>query len=133
MFKLGKNEIKFLYNSKKLEDKEAYAYALTLHKHVINELDISKNDMTPTQVSELANKLNKRIIDLFDKDSEYFKDQIQGKSIVESDLLTLLIKEKSALKTPILISEEKAEVLEYPRDTIKMDMVFNEIVGKGRA
>ncbi|WP_163378761.1 arsenate reductase family protein [Cyclobacterium sp. SYSU L10401] len=127
MFELGKNEIKFLYNSKKLEDKEAYAYALTLHKHVINELDISKNDMTPTQVSELANKLNKRIIDLFDKDSEYFKDQIQGKNIVESDLLTLLIKEKSALKTPILISEEKAEVLEYPRDTIKIDMVFNAI------
>lgn len=127
MFELGKNEIKFLYNSNKLEDKEAYAYALTLHKHVINELDISKNDMTPTQVSELANKLNKRIIDLFDKDSEYFKDQIQGKNIVESDLLTLLIKEKSALKTPILISEEKAEVLEYPRDTIKIDMVFNAI------
>ncbi|MEX2569168.1 MAG: hypothetical protein WD431_24705 [Cyclobacteriaceae bacterium] len=131
MFELGKNEIKFLYNGNKLEDKEAYAYALTLHKHVINELDVSKNDMTPTQVSELAKKLDKRIIDLFDKKSEYFRDNIQGKSIEESDLLTLLIKEKSALRTPILISEDKAVVLEYPRDTIKMDMVFNEIRAKG--
>ncbi len=132
MFELEKNEIKFLYNGNKMEDKEAYAYILTLHKHVINELDVSKNDMTPTQLSELAKKLNKRIIDLFDKDSDYFKENIQGKNIVESDLLTLLIKEKSALKTPIIISEEKAEVLAYPRDTIKMDMVFNEIGVKGK-
>ncbi|MBD3627786.1 hypothetical protein [Cyclobacterium sp.] len=130
MFELGKNEIKFLYNSNKLEDREAYAYVLTLHKHVINELDISKNDMTPTQVLELAKKLNKNIIDLFDKGSQYFKENIQGKEIEETDLLTLLVKEKSALKTPILVSKEKSLVLEYPRDTIKIDMVFNEIIGK---
>ncbi|NHE56162.1 arsenate reductase family protein [Cyclobacterium plantarum] len=127
MFELGKNEIKFLYNSNKLEDREAYAYVLTLHKHVINELDISKNDMTPTQVLELAKKLNKNIIDLFDKGSQYFKENIQGKKIEETDLLTLLVKEKSALKTPILVSKNKTLVLEYPRDTIKIDMVFNEI------
>ncbi len=126
MFELGKNEIKFLYNSNKMEDKEAYAYALTLHKHTINELDVSKNDMTPTQFSELAKKLDTRIIDLFDKDSDYFKKNIQGKDIVESDLLTLLVKEKSALKTPILITEEMATVLAYPRDTISMDMVFQK-------
>jgi arsenate reductase-like glutaredoxin family protein len=127
MFELGKKELKFLYNSSKSEDKEAYAYVLTLHNHVINELDVLKNDMTPTQFLELAQKLNKRIIDLFDKDCDYFKDNIQGKEIDETDLLTLLIKEKSALKTPILISEERAEVLEYPRDIIKMDMVFDKM------
>jgi len=130
MFELEKNEIKFLYNGKKLEDREAYAYVLTLHRHVINELDVSKNDMTPTQVLELAKKLNKRIIDLFDKKSDYFKENIQGKEIDETDLLIVLIKEKSALKTPILISANGAKVLEYPRDTIKVDMVFNEISGK---
>lgn len=129
MFELEKNEIKFLYNGKKLEDREAYAYALTLHKHVINELDVSKNDLTPTQILELAKKLNKRIIDLFDKKSEHFKANIQGKDMDETDLLTVLIKEKSALKTPILISANGASVLEYPRDTIKVDMVFNEIIG----
>ncbi|WP_162340699.1 thioredoxin domain-containing protein [Cyclobacterium salsum] len=129
MFELEKNEIKFLYNGKKLEDREAYAYVLTLHKHVINELDVSKNEMTPTQVLELAKKLNKSVIDLFDEKSDYFKANIQGKEIDETDLLTLLIKEKSALKTPLLISANGATVLEYPRDTIKIDMVFNEISG----
>jgi arsenate reductase-like glutaredoxin family protein len=133
MFQLGKNEIKFLYNSKKSGDKEAYAYALTLHKHVINELDVSKNDITPTQFSELADKLNIRIIDLFDKDSDYFKENIKGKDIVESDLLTLLAKEKHLLKTPILISKDMVKVLEYPRDTIQMDMDFNQIKFTGEA
>ncbi len=131
MFNPGKNEIKFLYNGNKLEDKEAYAYALTLHKHTINELDVSKNDITPTQFSELAKKLKIRIIDLFDKNSDYFKEYIQGKDIVESDLLTMLSKEKSALRTPIFIGEDLAKVLEYPRDTIKMDMAFKEIGYKG--
>jgi arsenate reductase-like glutaredoxin family protein len=126
MFELGKNEIKFLYNSNKMSDKEAYGYVLTLHRHVINELDLAHNDLTPTQVKELATKLNKRIIDLFDKDSDYFKNNIQGKDIEETDLLTVLIREKSAMKTPIFISEEIAEVVEFPRDTIKMDMVFKK-------
>lgn len=130
MFELGKNEIKFLYNGDKLEDREAFAYVLTLHKHVINELDVSKNEMTPTQLLELAKKLNKSIIDLFDKKSDFFKTNIQGKEIEETDLLTLLIKEKSALRTPILVSADGAKVIEYPRDTIKIDMVFNEIGGK---
>nr|MBI1232050.1 hypothetical protein [Cytophagales bacterium] len=130
MFKLGKNEIKFLYNSNKSDDREAYAYVLTLHKHVINELDVSKNDMTPTQILELAGRLQVRVIDLFDKDSDYFKENIQGKDIDESDLLNLLIREKSALKTPILISEAGAEILYYPRDTIKMDMAFDKMSSK---
>lgn len=130
MFELGKNEIKFLYNSTKLEDREAYAYVLTLHKHIVNELDVSKNEMTPTQFSELAKRLDLRIIDLFDKKSEYFKDNIEGKDIKETDLLTILVKERSALRTPILITEDGAKVIEYPRDTIKMDMDFNGTNGE---
>ncbi len=124
MFELEKNEVKFLYNGNNQGDKEAYAYMLTLHKHKINELDVSKNDMTPTQFSELANKMKVRIIDLFDKKSDYFKQNIEGKDIEERDLLDVLVKEKSALKTPIFISNEMIKVIEYPRDIISMDMTF---------
>ncbi|WP_194972895.1 thioredoxin domain-containing protein [Aquiflexum lacus] len=124
MFDLEKNEIKFLYNSNKLQDREAYGYVLTLHNHKINELDISKNDMTPTQFSELAKKMNVRIIDLFDLKSEYFKKNIEGKDINEEDLLGILSKEKTALKTPIFVSENMVKVIEYPREIISMDMTF---------
>jgi arsenate reductase-like glutaredoxin family protein len=124
MFDLEKNEIKFLYNSNSLQDKEAYGYVLTLHNHKINELDISKNDITPTQFSELAKKMNVRIIDLFDQKSEYFKKNIEGKGIKDEELLAILAKEKSALKTPIFVSEKMVKVIEYPRNIISMDMTF---------
>lgn len=124
MFELEKNEIKFLYNGNNQKDKEAYAYVLTLHKHKINELDVSKNDLTPTQLVELAAKMKMRIIDLFDKKSDYFKENIEGNEIEEEDLLDILIKEKSALKTPIIISKGIIKIIDYPRDTINLDMTF---------
>ncbi|KEO72544.1 thioredoxin domain-containing protein [Anditalea andensis] len=126
MFKLADNEIKFLYNSEKIGDRESYAYISAAHEHVINELDIAKNDLTPTQISELAQKLDVRIIDLFDKKSEYFKNNIEGNDLEEQDLLTILIREKSALKTPIAITKEGAKVLDSSSETINIDMIFTK-------
>lgn len=126
MFELADNEIKFLYNSNKIGDRESYAYISAAHEHVINELDISKNDLTPTQISELAKKLNVRIIDLFDKNSEYFKENIEGNDLEEQDLLTILIREKSALITPIAITKEGAKIIDSSSETINIDMIFTK-------
>jgi len=126
MFKPADNEIMFLYNSQKLSDKETYAYILSLHEHEINELDISKNDMTPTQISELADILGVRIIDLFDRSSEYFKENIEGNDLEETDLLNILIREKSALETPIMISKDGAKVVKSSSDMINKDMIFTK-------
>jgi len=126
MFELADNEIKFLYNSDKLGDREAYAYISAAHEHVINELDVSKNDLTPTQISELAQKLDMRIIDLFDKNSDYFKDKIEGNDLEEQDLLTILIREKSALITPIAITKEGAKIIDSSAETINIDMIFTK-------
>jgi arsenate reductase-like glutaredoxin family protein len=126
MFKPADNEIKFLYNSKKISDKETYAYIQSLHEHEINELDVSKNDLTPTQLSELADTMGVRIIDLFDKSSAYFKENIEGKDLEENDLLNILVREKSALETPIMISKEGAKVVKSSSDIINMDMIFTK-------
>ena len=126
MFELADNEIKFLYNSEKIGDRETYAYISAAHEHVINELDVSKNDLTPTQISELANKLGVRIIDLFDKNSDYFKDNIEGKDLEETDLLNILIREKSALVTPIAITKEGAKIIDSSSEAINIDMIFTK-------
>lgn len=122
MFDMKKNEIKFLYNSSKKEDREAYGYATSLNKHKINELDVCKTELTPTQLSELARKLNIPIIELFDKNSSYFRDNVAGKDIEESDLLTILNQDPDSLKTPIMVMENKAVVLEskYAMNTIDL-------------
>jgi len=124
MFELAENEIKFLYNSNKMSDRETYAYISAAHEHVINELDVYKNDLTPTQITELAQKLNIRIIDLFDRNSEYFRENIEGKDLQEEDLLTILVREKSALVTPIAITREGAKIIDSSSETINIDMIF---------
>lgn len=127
MFDMKKNEIKFLYNSLKKDDREAYGYAMSLRKHKINELDISKTKLTPTQLAELAQKLNISIIELFDDKSSYYRENIAGKDMEDEDLLTILNEEGSVLKTPIMVSTEKAVFLESKYDTNAMDMAIEGI------
>lgn len=127
MFDMKKNEIKFLYNSTKKNDREAYGYAVSLNKHKINELDVSKTGITPTQLAELAQKLNVPIIELFDKNSSYYRDNIADKDLEEDDLLTILKGEPDSLKTPIMISADKAVFLESKFDTNNIDMAIEGI------
>ncbi|MEX2593264.1 MAG: hypothetical protein WD426_10845 [Anditalea sp.] len=124
---MKKNEIKFLYNSQKKDDREAYGYISSLDKHKINELDITKTSLTPTQLSELAIKLGVPIIRLFDEKSSYYRDNIEGKDLEEADLLTVLKEEMHTLKTPIMISAEKAVFLESKYDTNTIDMTIEGI------
>ena len=125
---MKKNEIKFLYNSGKKDDREAYAYALSLNKHKINEVDVARTELTSTQISELAQKLNIPIIELFDQNSSYYRDNIVGKDMNEQDLLTILKAEIDCLKTPIMVYEDKAVILESKYDTNNIDMAIQGIV-----
>jgi arsenate reductase-like glutaredoxin family protein len=127
MFDMTKNEIKFLYNSGKKDDREAYGYALSLNKHKINELDVARTQLTSTQLSELAQKLNIPIIELFDEKSSYYRDNVSGKDIDENGLLTILKAEVVCLKTPIMIYENKAVFLESKYDTNTIDMAIEGI------
>lgn len=127
MFDMTKNEIKFLYNSNKKDDREAYGYAKSLNKHKINELDVARTKLTQTQISELALKLNVPIRELFDEKSSYYRDNIAGKDLEDDDLLTVLKAEVDCLKTPIMISEKKAIFLESKYDTNNIDMAIEGI------
>jgi|SRR5690606_24514117 len=127
MFDMTKNEIKFLYNSNKKDDREAYGYAKSLNKHKINELDIARTKLTPTQISELALKLNVPIIELFDEKSSYYRDNIAGKDLEDDDLLTVLKAEADCFKTPIMVSEKKAVFLESKYDTNNIDIAIEGI------
>ena len=127
MFDMKKNEIKFVYNSGKKDDREAYGYALYLNKHKINEIDVARTQLTSTQISELAQKLNVPIIELFDEKSSYYRDKVAGKDISETDLLTVLRAEVDCLKTPIMVYENRAVFLESKYDTNNIDIAIEGI------
>jgi len=127
MFDMKDNEIKFIYNSGKKDDREAYGYALSLNKHKINELDIARTPLTSTQLSELAQKLNIPVIELFDEKSSYYRDNIAGRDMDEYGLLTVLKAEVDCLKTPIMVYENKAVFLESKYGTNNIDMAIEGI------
>ena len=127
MFDMKKNEIKFLYNSGKKDDREAYGYVLSLNKHKINELDVARTKMTSTQISELAQKLNVPIIELFDEKSSYYRDNVAGREMDDHDLLTILKEEADCLKTPIMVYADKAVFLESKYDTNNIDIAIEGI------
>ncbi len=112
---MKKQEIKFIYNSAKKRDREAYGLITALENHVINELDISKNKMTETQLAGLAEKLAVSFDDLFDLSESEFATKM--KSASDEDKLLLIHSDMSLLKTPIVVLENgTAAVLKSPFD-----------------
>jgi len=124
---MAKNEIKFLYNSSNKDEREAYAYAISLKNHKINDLDISKTKLTRIQLAQLATKLKVPIIELFDRKSSYYRDEIKGKEWEDNDLLLILTEKIDALKTPIMVYADKAVFLGSKYDTNNIDLAIEGI------
>lgn len=118
---MKKKELRFIYNSEKQRDREGYGLITALDKHVINDLDISKNTMTETQLAELAENLKVPIDDLFDPHAEKYTDEI--KTLSDADKLTMLRADMSLLKTPVIVREDgSAIVLKSPFDLHPIDL-----------
>jgi arsenate reductase-like glutaredoxin family protein len=120
---MKKEEIKFIYNSGKKTDRDAYALIKSLDKHVINELDVLHNKMTPTQLASLAESLHVSIDGLFDTGVDIYNKEIR--SVSDDDKLTIIHGDMSFLKTPIVISQTgEAAVLQTPFDLNPIDLVI---------
>jgi arsenate reductase-like glutaredoxin family protein len=128
---MKKTELKFIYNSEKKSDREAFGLLKALNRHIINDLDIRHNAMTPTQLVELANKLRVRIDVLFDTTLDIYTKSIE--SISDKDKLTLINANMAFLKTPIIINEDGfATVLLSPFSVHPIDMAIDGIQNNTR-
>lgn len=123
-----KEEIKFIYNSKKLTDRRALGYVTALDKHVINEFDVAKNRLTETQLAQLANRLNEPIEKLIDTSHERYGSEIEGKELSEQDILTVITNDYSMLNTPIIQIGEQAYVMTSSYDTNRVDMAIEGVM-----
>jgi len=97
------NEITLIFHSDKEEDKKTRAYVETVEGFAIKTIDLKREKLTETQLAEVADKLDCRIDDLFDKS---YADQVKISSLKdlrEQDALKLLVHEPILLATPILI------------------------------
>ena len=125
--KKAKMEIKFIYNSTQIKEREALAYAKSLDQHYINAVDLDKELLTERQWAEIAQKLNIEIKELIDQNNDYYQDHLEGKDFNDDDLLQLFKKYPQIMKTPIIDAAEYAKFVNSPYDFNEMDLAFEEI------
>lgn len=120
-------EIKFIFDSKHINEREALAYAKSLDQHIINPIDLDKEVMTERQWAEIAGKLKVPIKELIDVNNDYYKDELEGKDFDDQDLLQLITSHPQIIKTPIIHATDYAKFVKSPYDFNEMDMAFAEI------
>lgn len=103
-------ELTIIYHSGKSDDKKARAYAESLDGYAVKSLDLEKEDLTETQLAEIANMMRCDLPDLMDVSfSDADKKERKKLDWAEGeDLLKVLVKNKRLIKTPIVIIGDKA-------------------------
>lgn len=99
--KARENEIVLIYNSEKQQDRKTKGYADSLKDHALNERDIMTNNLTETQLAEIASDMEVEMAELVDKNSQFYMNQLKGKSFSDDQLTKLMVKNPELIKTPI--------------------------------
>ncbi|GAA0894419.1 hypothetical protein GCM10009122_41000 [Fulvivirga kasyanovii] len=99
--KAKENEILLIYNSEKQQDRKTKGYADTLNDHALNERDVLTDNLTETQIAEIARDMNIEIAELVDKNSDLYLQEYKNKSLSDDEITKVLAKNPEMIKTPI--------------------------------
>lgn len=113
-------EMTVIYNFDERGSREALTYAKQIAQNV-NEIDISRQPLTRTQLAELLNKINIRVEEIVDKKSDLYHEKYQGVEMSEDDWLEVLVHNPILIKTPIGILGDKAVVCDLPNQMLELD------------
>lgn len=113
-------EVTVIYDLNKRGGREALAYAKQIAQNV-NEIEISSQPLTRTQLAELMNKLNVGIDEMIDKTHELYQDKYEGVDMDENSWLEVLVHNPSMIKTPIGILGNKAVICDLPNQMLELD------------
>lgn len=125
-----RKEFKLLYNSHKMEDKEVLAYAESLEHVILNDHDITRDILTETQIKKLADAMDLKIIDMVDHNSSIYIDKIRHHDYADEELLKIMRKEPSAIKTPIACIGRHVYHVKSHFELIPQDLEIKGVVSK---
>ncbi|GAB2501808.1 MAG: glutaredoxin [Cytophagales bacterium] len=118
--KIHPSELYFYHSSLQPIDKQTKAYAKSLSKFV-NEIDVIKEKLTPTQWDQILNMLNLRPKDLLNRAHPDYQNHIAGKEWDEESWLNILVRFPHLIKSPIAIFRNRAILCKTPTDILKLD------------
>jgi arsenate reductase (glutaredoxin) len=127
-------ELTLIYNSDKDNDKKARGYVESLQGFTIKTIDLAKESITETQLSEIALKLNIGIEDLLDPTyDDHISVHKEGLKLMDrQSLLTLMTHDTKLISTPIAIIGKHAYRFGTGYAFIKEKMV-QEVAGLAKA
>jgi arsenate reductase-like glutaredoxin family protein len=120
-----KNELLLIYNSALLMDRQAFAYAKSLKDHQLKDIDLKQDQLTETQIMQLAQKMGIEPDELIDKKSAHYLKYYSTTDLTESSTLKALRQNPGMMKTPIAVYHDHAEIIGTPYEFIKNDMDMN--------
>ena len=122
VFDIKKNEIVFIYNADKFRDREARGYLKSVQDYKIREIDISRDQVTETQLMDVADRLEITPAQLMDKQSDVYVNEYRNKDLGKEDILKAIRQKPSLLHTPIALYMDKAYLVKTPYDLVKKGM-----------
>ncbi|MBL3655459.1 arsenate reductase family protein [Fulvivirga sediminis] len=120
--KAEKNEILFFFNSEKQQDRKARGYADSVENHKLNEKEINQDHLTETQIAEIADDMGVSIVELVDKNSGYYLDELKDKDISDTELATIMAKNPGVIKTPIAYMGKHVFFVENAYSFVQQDI-----------
>jgi arsenate reductase-like glutaredoxin family protein len=122
ILEINKNEVVFIYNSEKFRDREALGYIKSVKDYKVKEIDISRNQLTETQLMDVADRLEASPAQLMDKHSDVYVNEYKEKNLGKEDVLTAIRQKPDLLQTPIALYSDKAYLVKTPYDLVKKGM-----------
>lgn len=113
-------EILILYKPKEKKDHNTYVLAKQISEH-INEIDVLKDKITPTQLKEIIDKLGVGVDDIIERESEIYNKVYKDKAFDEAGWIDVLVQNPDLLKTPIVFKGRKGVVIQTPSNVLSLD------------
>lgn len=105
-------ELTLIYHSEKSDDKKARGYVESLRGVAIKTLDLARDQITETQLAQLADKMSEPVASLidptYDDRDDNGEDRDGLKAMDTTELLTMIKHNPRLLDTPIVILGDKA-------------------------
>jgi arsenate reductase-like glutaredoxin family protein len=105
-------ELTLIYHSEKSDDRKARGYVESLRQVTIKTLDLAREQLTETQLAQLADKMGEPVANLIDPtyDDRGAKGENQDglKEMDTAELLVMIKHNPMLLDTPIVILGDKA-------------------------
>lgn len=115
-----RNQLKLYYNSNNSLGKQTYGYIESAEQSLLT-IDTAKENMTPTQWSEMAEGLGVRIAELIDKENPDFHNEYGDTDLKldTSDWLKVLEEHPEFVRRPILLNGNDFRFIEIPSEVIQ--------------